>query len=96
VERRPVDRPATGADNLFQERTLEATESAEEAVVSKEARVTGEVRLKKTAEEEARTISDKVRKTEVEIEDERRASGGTTGATRTSTTPQRGGPDRGA
>ena len=40
VERRPVDRPLTAADvkNAFQERTIEATETAEEAVVSKKRR----------------------------------------------------------
>src|SRR5215208_5245795 len=39
VERRPVDRAASPGDNLFRERTIEAEERAEEAVVAKEARV---------------------------------------------------------
>src|SRR5215207_6136302 len=39
VERRPADRAMTGKENLFQERTIEATEKAEQAVVSKQARV---------------------------------------------------------
>ena len=43
VERRVVDRPVTGAEAVFQDRTIEATEIAEEAVIAKEARVTGEV-----------------------------------------------------
>src|SRR5918994_2226857 len=45
VERRPVDRTATTGDNLFRERTIEAEERAEEAVVSKEARVKEELVL---------------------------------------------------
>src|SRR4029450_5759590 len=39
VERRAVDRPVTDADHLLQERVVEATETDEEAVLSKEARV---------------------------------------------------------
>ena len=37
VERRAVDRPLDRADEAFQERNLEFTESAEEAVIAKEA-----------------------------------------------------------
>ncbi|MDO9707109.1 YsnF/AvaK domain-containing protein [Paracraurococcus lichenis] len=73
VERRPVDRPLTGKEAVFQDRTVEATERAEEAVVSKEARVTEEVSLRKSAEERTETIRDTVRRTEVEVEDERKA-----------------------
>jgi len=81
VERRPVDRPLTGADEaLFQNRVIEATETAEEAVVAKEARVVEEVALRKTAEERTETVRDTVRRTEVEVEDERVA------ATKTSAT----------
>lgn len=71
VERRPVDRPATGADNLFRERTIEAEERAEEAVVAKEARVKEELVVKKDVDQRTETVSDKVRRTEVEVEDER-------------------------
>ena len=71
VERRPVDRPVGGADNLFRERTIEAEERAEEAVVSKEARVKEELIVKKDIEQRTETVSDKVRRTEVEVEDER-------------------------
>jgi len=70
VERRPVDRPLTDADRaLFQERVIEATETAEEAVVAKEARVVEEVALRKTAEERTETVRDTVRRTEVEVEE---------------------------
>lgn len=71
VERRPVDRAATPADDLFHERSIELEERGQEAVVSKEARVTEEVRLRKEAEERTEQVSDTVRRTEVEIEDER-------------------------
>ena len=77
VERNPVDRPIAAGDDAFRERTIEATESAEEAVVGKEARVTEEVVVRKQAEERTETVSDTVRRTEVEVEDER----GRTGAT---------------
>ena len=95
VERRRVDRPLTGADQaLFQERTIEATESSEEAVVAKEARVVEEVVVRKEAEERVQTVQDKVRRTEVEVEDDRRAAGTATGpATGTTRTPP--GPGRG-
>jgi uncharacterized protein (TIGR02271 family) len=79
VERRPVDRPVSAADlsasDLLQEREIEMTETAEEAVVAKEARVREEVVLKKTAEERTETVSDTVRRTDVEIDDGSRAAG---------------------
>ncbi len=71
ISRRPVDRPVSGSENAFVDRTIEAEEHHEEAVVSKEARVVEEIGLRKTAGEHEETISDTVRKTEVEIEDER-------------------------
>ena len=85
VERRPVEGSTrTGAvsgDALFQERTIEMDEKREEAVVSKEARVKEELVIKKDVNQRTETISDTVRSTEVDIEDERgnRVSGtGTT------------------
>ncbi len=97
VERRSVDRPLTAADEaLFQERVVEATESSEEAVVAKEARVVEEVVVRKEAEERVQTVQDTVRRTEVEVEDDRRAAGTTvTGdTTGTTTTPRAPNPDR--
>jgi uncharacterized protein (TIGR02271 family) len=84
VERRPVDRALGDAEQAFQERTIEAEERGEEAVVSKEARITEEVVVRKEAEQRTETVSDTVRQTEVEVEDERgnRISGtGTTDRT---------------
>jgi uncharacterized protein (TIGR02271 family) len=90
IERRPVDRPLTGTENVFQERSIEATERQEEAVVSKEARVVEEVRLRKEAEEEVRNVRDTVRRTEVEVD--RDASDTTrTGTTDLSGTTRRDG-----
>ena len=81
VERRPVDRPVTAADEaLFRDRSIEASERSEEAVVSKEARVKEELVVNKDVRERTETVSDTVRRTEVELED------GRAGATRTGTT----------
>lgn len=71
IERHSVDRPVEDADRLFQDRIIEARESAEEAVVSKEARVKEEVRLRKQSEDNTETVRDSVRRTEVEVQDDR-------------------------
>jgi uncharacterized protein (TIGR02271 family) len=71
IERRNVDRPLTDADAAFRDRTIEAEEHREEAVVAKEARVREEVVLKKTAAERVEKVDDTVRKTEIDIEDTR-------------------------
>ncbi|HEX8350752.1 MAG TPA: YsnF/AvaK domain-containing protein, partial [Hymenobacter sp.] len=69
VERHAVNRPATEADfNTFKEGNVEITESAERAVVGKEARVVEEVTLGKEVTEREETIHDTVRKTEVDVE----------------------------
>lgn len=74
VERRPVSRAASGTDNLFEERTIEMEEHDEEAVVSKEARVTEEVVVRKDATERVEEVFDTVRRTKVEVDDERGTS----------------------
>jgi len=73
VERRPANRPVTAGDEAFRERTIEATATSEEAVIAKEARVTGEVVVKKDARNRAKTVTDTVRSTRVEVEDNRTA-----------------------
>jgi uncharacterized protein (TIGR02271 family) len=80
VERRPVS-GATHAGDPFQERTIEVEERGEEAVVSKEARVVEEVVVRKQAEQRTETFSDTVRKTEVDVEDERGTGVSGTGTT---------------
>ena len=71
IERRPADRPIEPGDEAFRERVIEAIETSEEAVVSKDTRVREEVVVRKEAEERTETVRDTVRRTEVEIEDER-------------------------
>ncbi|SNR48388.1 DUF2382 domain-containing protein [Paracoccus sediminis] len=77
IERRPVDRTLTDADTAFRDQTIEAEEYREEAVVSKEARVVEEIGIRKTSDTREETISDTVRRTEVEIEDDRSGPGTT-------------------
>ncbi len=88
IERHPVDRPLAAGDDAFRERTVEATESAEEAVVAKEAQVKEELVIRKTAEERTQTVQDTVRRTGVEVEDERRQAGTSTGGATTAGTPR--------
>ena len=71
VDRRPVDQPVSPGDLQHQGRVIEARETAEEAVVSKEARVKEELVVRKDVENRTETISDTVRSTEVDVEDER-------------------------
>ncbi|XYD09082.1 YsnF/AvaK domain-containing protein [Methylobacterium sp. NMS12] len=90
VDRRAVDRPVTAADEaLFASKTIEATEMREQAVVTKEARVVEEVGIRKDATQHVETIADKVRHTEVEVEDERGnvSRTGTAGTATAGTTP---------
>jgi stress response protein YsnF len=69
VERRPADRPASEADlNAFREGAVEMRETSEEAVVQKQARVTGEVVIRKDVEDRTETVRDSVRKTDVQVE----------------------------
>ena len=92
IERRPVDRAATAADLTTGDRTLEARESREEAVIAKEARVVEEIGLRSQEETQTQTVSDTVRKTEVEVVDERTGevvSDGTTLTGGTTRDPQR-------
>lgn len=72
VERRPVDQPVRAGDlsgDLLRERTIDVRETAEEAVVGKEARVVEEVVVRKTADTHVENVSDTVRRTEVEVDE---------------------------
>jgi len=89
IERRPVDRPVSAADAAaFQERTIEARATSEEAVVSKEARVVEEIALHKEASDRTETVRDTLRSTKVDVEDSSEVVPGatTTGVTGTSST----------
>lgn len=93
VTRTAVDRPATEADfSAFKEGSIEVRETAEEAVVSKTARVTGEVEIGKTVTEREETIRETVRKTEVDVE--RMDGGKMTGDRRTGYTDATGSSNR--
>jgi len=81
IERRAVDRAANPGDFGAQDRVIEAREHAEQAVVGKEARVVEEIELRQESEVQHEHIQDTVRKTEVEIEDERTGRTGMTGRT---------------
>ena len=86
VERRPVDRAVNPGDVAMADQVLEARETAEVPVVAKEARVVEEIGLRQETEVQHQHIQDTVRKTEVEIEDERTGersslTGGTTSGT---------------
>jgi uncharacterized protein (TIGR02271 family) len=79
VERVPVNQQLRSGDldggNAFQDRTIEMTETAEEAVVAKQAQVKEELVVRKTAEEHVETIDDTVRRTEVEVDEGGSSSG---------------------
>lgn len=69
VDRRPADREVTQADmTAVREGAIELTETDEEAVVSKQARVVEEVVIGKDVQQRQETISDTVRRTDVEVE----------------------------
>jgi uncharacterized protein (TIGR02271 family) len=87
LERRPVTDGSPVTDS-FSDRTIEMTESAEEAVVSKTARVYEEVGLKKTATDRVETVRDTVRKEEVEVEQIPGTTTTTTGTTLDPRTPK--------
>ncbi len=69
VQRRAVDRPLTDADAAFQEGTIELKETAEEVVINKRARVVEEVVLSKEGTDTTHKVRDKVRKTDVSVQD---------------------------
>ena len=71
VDRQPTDRVLTPEEReqAFQRKTIEMTETAEEVVVSKEARVVGEVALRKIATEHEEKVHATARRTDVEVEE---------------------------
>lgn len=87
VERRPVTDGRTVADSAFTDRTIEMTETAEQAVVGKSAHVYEEVGLRKDATDRVETVKDTVRREDVKIEQVPGADV-TTDRTATTTTPR--------
>jgi len=80
LERRPVTDGRTVGATDFTDKTIEMTETSEEAVVAKTARVTEEIGLRKEASDRVETVKDTVRRDEVEIE---KVPGGQTTTSRT-------------
>ena len=68
IERRPVDRLLTGTEDAFRDRSIEMTETGEEAVVGKQATVKEELTIRKDVSQRTQEINDTVRHTEVEVE----------------------------
>jgi uncharacterized protein (TIGR02271 family) len=69
VDRHPVDREISGRElDNFREGEFEITEHAEEAVVSKRARVTEEVSIGKEVNEREEVVNETARKTDVDVE----------------------------
>jgi stress response protein YsnF len=68
LERRPTDRPLEASDDAFRDRVFEVTETAEEVVIGKEARVVEEVVIGREVDERVETVRDTVRRTDVDLE----------------------------
>ena len=68
VDRRPVDRALTPGEAAFEDEAIEVTESHEEPIILKAARVTEEVVVKKENTERTETVRDTVRRKDVEVE----------------------------
>ena len=70
IDRHKVDRTLTGADadKVFQDKEVVVEESAEEAVVSKEAHVVEEIDVHQDVERHTETVTDTVRRTEVDVD----------------------------
>ena len=71
VERRPASGTASTAD-AFQEREVVMEEHDEEAVVTKETEIVEEVVVSKDTETREEVVSDTVRKTEVDVDGDKR------------------------
>jgi len=96
VHRRRVDRPVSEADlSAIQEGSFEVRETDEQAIVDKQARVVEEVVIDKDVQERTQTISDTVRRTDVDVDQIQggtRTTGTTTGTTSSGeSTRERGG-----
>ena len=68
VVRRAINDPSYIRDIDWSDRTIEIAETAEEAVVSKSARVVEEVVVGKEGSDRVETVKDKVRRQQVEVE----------------------------
>ena len=77
IDRRPASAGARVDDADFTDRTIEVTETDEEAVIGKTARVKEEVVVQKEATDRVETVRDTVHRQDVEIERHDSTSGAT-------------------
>jgi uncharacterized protein (TIGR02271 family) len=74
IERRPVNESISSNElssgDMLQDREIEMRATGEEAVIGKDARVTEELVVTKTAGERTENVQDTVRHTEVDVDDE--------------------------
>jgi len=68
VARRAISDPSYVQDVDWTDRTIEVTETDEQAVVSKQARVAEEVVIRKTGSDRVETVHDTVRRQQVDVE----------------------------
>ena len=80
VNRNPVNRTLSATDlaSAFSNATIDVTTRSEEAVIGKTAHVIEEVTIGKTASERVETVSDTVRRTDVDVVENTSATGTTT------------------
>ncbi len=88
VERRPVTHGTPASSTEFTNRTIEETETEEEAVVAKTAQIREEVVVNKSATERVETVRDTVRREDVEITRDGETTTGTSAAGVTPTRPK--------
>jgi len=69
VTERAVNRPATEADLAMRDREIDIPLKEQEVVTQKEARVTGEVNIRKETRRDTERVTDTVRREEVHVED---------------------------
>lgn len=68
IARRAISDPSYVQDIDWTDRTIEVTETAEQAVVSKQARVAEEVVIRKSGSDRVETVRDTVRRQQVDVE----------------------------
>ncbi len=68
VVRKAITSPSSIADVDWSDKSYEITETAEQAVVNKTARVVEEVTLRKAGSDRVETVKDTVRRQQIEVE----------------------------
>jgi uncharacterized protein (TIGR02271 family) len=68
IMRRAISEPGYGKDIDWSDKTIEVSETAEEAVIDKTARITEEVVIRRTGSDHVQTVRDTVRRQQVDVE----------------------------